>query len=210
MPVADVTLLSTFHYYIDINAWIKYLDRLIAKTCSVLIVSRTKLDNGHWMAQAGTESIAGYFRNWTGPVGQVYPSPSKEGDPKPRDLYAVMYQSPLIERVPISDIDAHDHAGDSMYAAMMDLAQRIASRDPFDPMETDYAERWRERKHGDWSEKTVHRFVDLKVGIMESVRDVGQKDALIVQRDSMCLSDGGHRLAMLKALGYQSVIVRLV
>jgi hypothetical protein len=208
LPVADVTLMSTFHYYIDINAWMKYVDRLAAKTCAVVIVSRPKLDNGHWMAQADYLAISGYFGNWReiGAIADI----SSDGDSKPRDLYSVIFESPLIRRVPIADIDIRESEGDAMQKAMRSMAgiAKMVRHDDFDPMNTEYATLWRERKANEWSERTLRIFVNGKWNVMRSIRDEGQRDPIIVQRDGLKLSDGGHRLAMLKALGYQSAIVR--
>jgi glycosyltransferase involved in cell wall biosynthesis len=202
LPMADVTLMSCWHYYIDINAWLKYLDRLTAKTCYALIVSRPEMKRGHWLAQAGYVSVQGYFRGWE-EIGRIE-NVSTEGDPAPRDLYAVMLKSPIVERVQIDTIGG----GGPMREAVTDLAQRIASGESFDPFESAYAQAWRERKHGKWSERTVRKFVKLKVEVMRDVTDNGQRDPLIMHRDGTRLSDGGHRLAMLKALGYTSAIVR--
>ena len=208
LPVADVTLMSAFHYYIDINAWVKYLDRLAAKTCSVLIVSRPELDNGHWMAQADLASVRGYFSDWI--EADTIDDVDTDDDPNPRDLYAVLFRSRVVHRVDIDSIDARESESDPMYAAMMALAQLIATGQPFDVMSTDYVARWRNRKRGDWSERVLRRFIDLKVDVMKSIRDVGQMDPLIVQCDGLRLSDGGHRLAMLKALDYKTAIVRRI
>jgi len=112
--------------------------------------------------------------------------------------------------VPIEDIDARESESDPMHAAMVALAQLVATGQPFDVMTTDYANRWRNRKAGEWSDKTLRRFLALKLDVMEGIRDIGQMDPLIVQRDGYRLSDGGHRLVMLKALGYKSAIVRPV
>lgn len=67
-----------------------------------------------------------------------------------------------------------------------------------------------ERKENKWSEKTLRTFVQWKVDALESVRDDGLKDPIIIQREGMKLCDGGHRLSMLEALGSKTVIVREV
>jgi glycosyltransferase involved in cell wall biosynthesis len=207
LPVADVTIMSTFHYYIDINSWMKYLDRLAAKTCYALIVSRPELREKHWVAKASLAAVRDYFSDWQ-EVGLIQNVP-KEGDSKPRDLYSVLFKSPLIRRIPMEALDIREKTTNSMHMAMVDLAGRLTEGEGFDLWETDYYKRWKERK-GKWSEKTLRRFVTLKANVMADVWADGLKDPIIVQREGLRLSDGGHRLVMLKALGYKSVIVREV
>jgi len=208
LPVADVTLMSTFHYYVDINAWLKYLDRLAAKSCRVIIISRPSLKDVHWRAGASYAAVSEYFSDWT-EEGKIEGVP-KEGDSKPRDLYSVVFKSPTIQRILIDDIDIRESPNDPMNIAMANLAQRVASGKPFDIFATDYYQRWKERKSGKWSDRTMRSFVQLKVSGMQSVVSDGLKDALIVERGTNRLIDGGHRLAMLRALGHKSVIVRPV
>jgi hypothetical protein len=43
---------------------------------------------------------------------------------------------------------------------------------------------------------------------MQSIKDEGQRDPLVVYKPDLRLSDGGHRLVMMEALGYTSAIVR--
>jgi hypothetical protein len=193
LPVADVTLMSNWHYYVPIGEWMKYLDRLAAKTCSVVIVSRPDLKEKHWMAQANSHAIKGYFSRWN--------------DPKPRWLFTVMFTSPTIKRVPIADIPVLD---DEMEQAKERLAHLITLGKADDLLSTTYYREWAKRKAGQWSERTLRRFVQMKADVMRSVMLDGLRDPLIVQQDTMKLSDGGHRLAMLRALGHTSVIVRPV
>lgn len=213
LPVADLTLMSTFHYYININSWLKYVDRLRAKSCRVLLVSRTDLTfplgQNHWQAMADLEAVRGYFHDWQ-EVGRVEDVP-KEGDAKPRDLYSVLFQSPVIQRMPIDDIDVRFGAGkDNMRQAVADLAEQIAAGDAFDLFATEYYDLWKKRKEGRWSERALRTFVNLKASVLEDVKVNGLKDPILVERKGLRLADGGHRLVMLKALGHESVIVRLV
>ena len=76
-------------------------------------------------------------------------------------------------------------------------------------MQTAFADAWRARKPG-WKERVLRRFVETKVAVMQDVVENGLRDPLLVQRGTMKLSDGGHRLAVLKAQGHTSAIVRLV
>jgi glycosyltransferase involved in cell wall biosynthesis len=223
VPIADVTLLSTFHYYVDINAWIKYVDRLAAKSCFVVVVSRPHLKEDHWMAKASLDAVRGYFRGWE-EVGLIQ-DVSKEGDSYGRDLYSVAFQSPVLRRIPVEFIQ-RGRPSRPMQVAMVDLAQKIASGEEFDLTATDYYKRWVDRKRrrqvlegeeygkneeSAWSQRTLNFFTGLKRDTLTSVYQDGLKDALIVQREGLKLSDGGHRLALLAdALGHKTVIVREV
>lgn len=206
MPVADVTLMANWHYYVPISEWVKYADRLASKTRYVLVVSRLEMKDRHWMAQGGYAAICKYFDGWI--ELDFVMGVSKEDDPKPRDLYSILLSNPRLWRVPIADIQVPD---DEMEQHKYYLAACLVhpSAD-FDLFETGYYDMWAKRKAGKWSERALRRFVLMKVDVMRSVMVDGLRDPLIIQRDGMKLSDGGHRLAMLKALGHTSVIVRSV
>lgn len=206
LPLADVTLLSTFHYYVDINAWMKYIDRLRTKTCYVVIVSRPELKEDRWLAKASLEAVRGYFHDWA-EVGLIENVP-KEGDSKPRDLYSIAFRSPTLSRVPIASINPRKIRGYHMHEAQLDLAQKILAGD-LDLFDSDYYKAWRRRKKGKWSERTTHQFTTLKADMMKDVMDNGLKDPILVDH-GMQLCDGGHRLVMLKAMGHESVIMRVV
>lgn len=202
LPVADVTLMSTFHYYIDINAWIKYVDMLKGKSCHVIIVSRPESTGGRWRASAEPGFVRSYFHDWD-VIGLVENVP-KEGDSKPRDLYSVVFKNPVIRRVSLSSVKPRTIPG-----AQRDLADRVASGEDFDLFDTDYYRSWRDRKSGKWSDRTLRHFVGLKANVMKDVRDNGLKEPILVDKH-LRLADGGHRYSIIKALGHDSVIVRVI
>lgn len=216
LPIADITLMSTFHYYVDINAWIKYVEKLRTKSCYVLIVSRPELElEAHWRARAELKYVRDrYFKDWkqTGLIENV----SKKGDPKPRDLYSIMLKSPAIERIPMNVIDLRSSqvSANPMQRALNDLAQQIVADDLFDIFSTDFYRQWSERKKDKWSEKIIRKFVNMKADNMRSVMVDGLKDPILVEyipeKDTTAIIDGGHRLAILKALGHKSVVVRKI
>ena len=208
LPLADVTLMSTFHYYIDINCWLKYLDRLVAKSCYALLVSCPGRKPEHWRASGDYEAVAGYFKNWQ-EIGKIE-NVSTEGDSKPRNLYSVLFKSPLIRRVPIDEVIRGGGATHEMGLAQVDLAEQVASGQEFDLWSTDYYQAWKNRKGGDWSERAIRTFVQMKADMMIDLKTTGLKDPVVVRReeDKLKLSDGGHRLALLRAMGHSSVIIR--
>jgi len=195
IPVADYTLMSTFHYYVDINSWLKYLDRLKAKTRYVIIVSRPKIRYIHWRPYSSLESLKTYFDGWE--MGKVVEVPVDKSDPSPRELFSVTFKSPTLERIPMNKISA----GGYVFHEMRELAR---AKDPF---ETEFYRKWVGRKLGRWDEKTVKYFVKLKFDMMQDVIANGLTDPIIVHRNNK-LADGGHRLAVLDILGYKSVIIR--
>ena len=208
LPVADVTVMSTFHYYIDINSWVKYLDRLKSKSCNVLIVSRPRMKRLHWLALAAYPYVKEYFKDWE-EVSMIDNVP-KEGDPDPRDLYSVMFKSPVVERMKIEDVRVREPENDEMYIAVGDLARQVAENENIDPFETDYYEKWVERKKEKWDDRLIRKFVQGKYNLMLDIKENGLRDPLVLQGKEENLSDGGHRLAILKALGHKSVIVRKI
>ena len=205
LPVADITVMSTFHYYIHINSWIKYLDRLKTKSIYCLLVSRPRMKRLHWMAYSSHEALKEYFADWE-EVGLINPI-SRKGDPAPRVLFSVLFKQSILERILIDDIIIRDKVDDTMYLAMRNLAKQVINNRNIDPFMTDYYNAWEQRKKGRWSIKQIRKFVQDKFNMMIDVMDNGIKDPLIIQSDGK-LSDGGHRLEILRALNYKSVIVR--
>lgn len=207
LPLADVTVMSTFHYYIGINAWIKYLDRLKSKSVYCLLVSRPRMKRLHWKAYSSLEALQGYFGGWEQAI--FIDGVSQDGDPSPRNLFSVLFKSPVLERIPIDDIHIRESEDDSMYLAMKDLALIVSGDKHVNRFETEYYKKWVERKKGRWKQKTIDNFVSNKFELMMSIKENGQKEPLIINSDGK-LSDGGHRLVILKALGYKSAVVRRI
>lgn len=205
IPVADVTVMSTFHYYIDINTWVKYLDRLRNKTHFVIIVSRDSVRRDHWRALSRVEDVRGYFNGWEemGFIDVI----SSDDDPSPRDLWSMMFRNPLLSKIRIDDIVMP--ASDRMQKAVDDLALKLTTTGFEKIEELEYHKAWVDRKKDKWTPGKIDNFVIDKIRIMTSVKKNGLYDPIILQRDNK-LSDGGHRLAMLKALGYKTVLVRRV
>jgi hypothetical protein len=170
------------------------------------MVSRPRIPERDWVARPEYEAVRGYFHDWD-EVGMIDDVP-KDGDSSPRDLYSILFKNPHLRRVPIEDIDLRGDRVDSSRRRMEELAGMIASGDDFDLFSTSFYERWAAEKEGKWNEKTLRRFVRLKFDMMRSVMEDGLLDPILVERDSLALCDGGHRLTMIKALGYKSVIVR--
>jgi len=204
LPAADVTLMSTFHYHIGINAWYKYVERLRTKTCAVLLVSRPDAPRFHWRVNGHLGYLKKYFAGWE-MAGKVTDVPT-EGDSSPRPLFSVLFKNPLLRRVPIDAIETR--RGSSFgHESIQKLTERVLAGDEIDLQDTVFYRDWRERKPR-WRDKTLLALCRNKLGLVRSMIEVGQKDPILVQKDTLKISDGGHRLAILEALGYTTVIVR--
>jgi len=204
MPIADITVLSTFHYHVDINAWLKYLDRIRTKSCYVLIVSAPDRPSYHWRPNSKPRHVREYFKDWE-EVSFIDDVP-KEGDPKPRELFSILFKNPRIRRVPLNSIVQRGEAsrGDG---GIRELTRLIVQGQEYKVEETLFYKDWKKRKSS-WSDGTIKRFMQTKVELIKSYIEDWPKDPLIVQKDTLKLSDGSHRIAILDELGYKSVIVR--
>jgi hypothetical protein len=205
LPLADVTLMSTFHYHLGINAWYKYLDRLVTKTCYALIVSNPKTKRFHWRVMGQLGYLQKYFAGWE--QVHVIDDVPQEGDPKPRELFSVLFKSPHLRRVPIDDVTTRSGASYGT-EAIQKLTERLAAgEENIDVTTTALYADWAKRKSR-WSARALRRFVQGKHDLAKSIIENGLKEPILVQKDTLKLSDGGHRLVILKTLGHRSVIVR--
>lgn len=209
MPMADVTLLSTVHYYFDIGDWIKYLDRLQYKTRYCLVVSRHLTgytEDVHYIPSGEFNDIRNYFKDWE-QIGAIY-NPSTTGDPNPRkDIWSLLFKNNKLKREPIKDFVGGGRS--KMKRQMYELAQDIVDRKNIIPQETSYYKTWVKRKEGRWTEGRILKFVEDKIEMMIDVRDNGIKDPILMKMYGQN-ADGGHRLIMADLLGYKSVITRII
>lgn len=203
IPIADVVLISNMHYYIDLNSWIKYIDWLKSKTAYCIIVSRHLRNKKHWMPGGEPEDIKRYFKEWR--LADDIPGISTVGDPHPRELFSFLFKGNL-NRTQISEIKCHQHT--PMAKAKIKLAEEIANNDKCDFENSDYYREWEKRKP-EWGREGIYNFVKDKVKKMYSVKECGLIDPILIHRDGK-LADGGHRLEIIRALGYKSVLTRTV
>jgi len=100
IPAADVTLLANFHYHIFIPVFLHYLNIIRRKTKYIIIVT-AGVRTTHHFPNTDLTSIREYFRAWKEVA--VIDNINKEGDPHPRDMWSIMFESEL-KRVPILEI----------------------------------------------------------------------------------------------------------
>jgi hypothetical protein len=206
LPIADVTLMSNFHYHVDLSSWLEYVDRLRAKSIYCLIVSTTNRGYRRWRVNANPNDLLNYFKDWehVATIDNVI----TEGDPSPRPLFSMLFKSPLLKRIPTSEIIVKDKGGKGEDGIRM-LAEQIVAGDSVPVVDTVLYKDWRQRKPR-WSKKRLARFVIEKAELIKSLVEHGPREPLLVEKDTMRLCDGSHRLVILETLGYETVIVREV
>lgn len=201
LPLADVTLLSNFHYHQHIDEFRRMLDILEHKTCYVLIVS-AEAPQRHWRAQPYREDIMSYFRHWE-LSGEVKELPV-ENDPHPRKMFSILFKSPKIERILLSEIEI---AGSK--SALQYVSGREFARDSINGKD------WRTSKYRilqncvrlhPWSQSRVDQFIEGKYHLARSIASDGLREPLLIDRNGY-LVDGIHRYLTLLGLG-DSAIVR--
>jgi len=211
LPAADVVLLANVHYYIPLNLFLPFLDRMRFKTIYCLVVSRAMRDRKHGHPLPDIDSIRLLFRDWH--AGRVLQTSSNllDGDPHPRRLHSLLFQSDL-ERQPIGDYTrnwaAYDH--------QQELIDLVRSGADVNLEDTDNWRYWRQRKQEDkrgrkdrWTDEQLRAHVQYRLDTCCDIMSNGMKEPVLARPDRIGI-DGGNRAAILKLLGYQSIIVRIV
>ena len=197
IPVADVTLMANFHYYLPINDFYLFLEKLRFKTCYCLVVS-ADIKEKHWRARPRMADLKHYFSGWE-EVGSVYPI-SIEKDSFPRKMWSVLFKSPSLQRRKISELHWKKPS-----LGKVDLVKRIASNEPLGDIKKlryyEEANNFMGRK----GESRVIAYVKERIENLRSVKENGMKTPIFARSDGK-VADGRHRILLLKELGYSSII----
>lgn len=198
LPMVDYTVLANAHYYFTINDWLDYLDKLQAKTAYCIIVTAEKRKGNRCWASTELDSIRSYFKTWE-EVGFIDGVPLLEGDPHPRKLWGLCFKSPSIERVAIDALDSGNHVQDK-FCAELDAGKHYTETRYYKILKP-----YRKR----WSEERLHKWMEARITVYESVKKHGMRIAPIANKDNLIL-DGNHRHADVRHLGDKSILIRRV
>jgi hypothetical protein len=134
-----------------------------------------------------------------------------ENDPHPRRVFSLLFRSQL-QRQPIEHHTKmwHDYPKTQ---ELIDLAR--AGGEP----DWETTENWRywvqrkqEAKRGRpdrWSDGEILQHIQHRYNVTKSIMEDGMKEPILVRPDRVGL-DGGNRAAILRLLGHQSILVRVV
>ena len=211
LPVADVMLLSNMHYYIHMQHFMPFLDRLRFKTINCIIVSREMREKKHGHPLPEVAPIRHMFKDWEMMRIKYTSSNMLKRDPHPRHVHSLHFRSPL-QRQSIKDYTTRTQK----YVLQQEWIDLIRAGKPFRLEDTNNWAYWVQRKQLDkekpqdrWSDEQIQAHVQRRLDLVRDILEHGVKEPLLVRPDRQCI-DGGNRAAILKLLGYNSVIVRQI
>lgn len=207
LPLADIVLLSNVHYYFPLIEWFKFLDRLRHRTCACLIISRPTNEKAHWRPRTSIAEVKYYFREWKA-AGAVYRARAgwrDRNDRSPRVLWSFLFKSNL-NRKKFSELYPGAPAR-AIKIPKKELYRKLNKESNVDLRKTSYFQAWEKRKEMGGEE--IYKFVKEKADLMKDIKENGIKDPVLINLYGKIV-DGGHRIAILKELGYKSVIARAI
>lgn len=101
IPLADLSLLANFHYWIETSTLKKFVDDLALKSYYAIIISTVESANYPTSSTMGT--VENLFENkWTliGSISQV----PIENDSSPRNLYALLFRSNVLLETTVQEV----------------------------------------------------------------------------------------------------------
>ncbi len=204
LPLIDYVVFINSHYYLNVSDFVFLLDKLKNRTRYCLIVSGNKKSQAH-IASSIANDIRSYFRDWSEVEGikQI----DVTGDPSPRKLWTLAFQSPSLKRVLMNKLDCGNYVQSNFYQQL---------DDGLDYRKTKYyriIRKYRLEKNPEslsvWTEDQLYWFMENKIRIYKSIKREGLEQPIIVDKTGKIL-DGNHRFMMLKHLGHKTILVREV
>lgn len=195
LPIVDYTVFINAHYYMTVNDFLDYLDKLQYKTRYCIIVTDEKNHINRCWASADITTIRSYFRHWkeVGSVG-ILPQKGKHA----RKLQSICFKSD-IELYPIDKLDSSNHVQDE-FCGELDEGKHYKDTKYYYIMK-----RYRKK----WSEERLHKWFEKRVDTYNDIKENGLREPIIVDQKDEIL-DGNHRYAAIRNLGFSKIYIRRV
>lgn len=193
LPIVDFTIFVNSAYYLTVNDFLDYLDKLRYKTRFCVIVTSEKKHINRCWAAADIPAIRSYFRDWK-EVGYIAPLPM-EGN-HARKMESVCFKSD-VDLVKISDLDSSNHVQDGFYTELGNGTDYTKTR--YFRIMKPYRKKW--------SEERLHNWFKDRVKVYQDIKTNGLKTPIIVDKDNKIL-DGNHRFAIVRELGFKYIYIR--
>lgn len=211
LPLADVVLMSNFHYYLSVPALAALADGLRNRCLYCIIVSAPARRRAG-KAFSGLLPIRGYFRDWE--ELDIIEGVDATGDPAPRaGMFSVLFHGGL-ESWSVDDLFDrwYDSASkDKKYKrralppALTEFFELALAGEEFNLEDTLFYDYWKKRR----PRMNVLKFLRYKRDLARDIQANGMNTPIFFDRQHKML-DGIHRLAIAKTLGWDHVLVKIL
>jgi SAM-dependent methyltransferase len=196
IPAADYIVMANTHYYFDIEDWLRFLDRLKAKTAHCIIVTadvKFRIDR----PGADLARLRHYFADWAeeGVIDNV----PLDNDPYPRKLYGICFKSPVVRREELAALRMGNQQGQDEFLNTIDGGGDYTDT---------YYYRMIKAYRPKWPDSKLQRYFKNKIKAYNDIEINGFKEPVVVGGDRVY--DGNHRCAMARHFGYKSVLIRTI
>ncbi len=212
LPVADVVLLSNMHYYIHMSEFMPFLDGLFNKTIFCIVVSRQIRKKKHGYPLPEIDALRVMFRDWEMKRARKTSTQMLDKDPHPRRVHSLLFRSRL-QRQSILDYTTRTQKYEKQqeFIDIINSGQKVRLEDTLN------WEYWVQRKQiakekrpqDKWTDEQIREHVQRRFDLVEDIMHNGMKEPVLTHPDRICI-DGGNRAQILKLLGYDSIIVRII
>jgi len=195
LPVVDYTLFVNSAYYITVNDFLDYLDKLKYKTRYCIIVTAEKKHINRCWAAADIETIRSYFRCWE-EVGYIGSLPLTGAHA--RKMESICFKSD-VELVPLDSLDPSNHVQDGFITELEKGTHYTKTR--YFRIIKPYRKKW--------SDERLHNWFQARIKVYEDIKKRGLQVPIIIDKNDRIL-DGNHRMAIIKELGFDNIYVRQI
>ncbi len=157
IPASDYIVFANSHYYMTINDWLDFLDKLQYKTRNCIIITAEKRHLNRCWASADVTDIRRYFKGWE-ETSFVDELPLTGANP--RRLWSMCFKSPHIERVPIDSLDSSNHVQDEFYGELDKGVEYHSSR--YYRILVKYRKSWGVERLDNWMEERIAVYNNIK------------------------------------------------
>lgn len=207
LPVADYYVYINSHYYIPIEKWEGHINKLKEKAANVIIVTTKKKPNKKF-APSDIKTIAedmhnGGFIYYDGMAVDLEPDETKHA----RYLMSRCFNNPSLKRIKIDELD-NGNAQQRGFLKQIDNG--------IDMTKTDYYRRLScyRNKTGSgqtmWTDDKLYNYIAQRVVLYGKIKQFGQLEPITVRLKDKRIIDGNHRHAIMKHLGYKTILCKVV
>ena len=214
LPLANVILMSNFHYYLKITHFQRLINQLRSRCQRLIIVSAQARIIGN-NARYDMDSVLGHFKNWE--RKKIISDIDATDDPSPRPtMFSVLYKGELETRI-VKELweirSDYCRRSDKPWRnnltnPVRDFFQKVLKDNDTDFINMYLYSYWQERRP-DKPKEWILEKLKFRKKLADSIRLYGIREPIFIDKNNRIV-DGFHRLTVARELGYKSVLVRVV